>query len=247
MTRRGTLVTAGIAAFLVFLVAMVPARVLAGRLSPALALDGVGGTIWSGSAVQLRIQDRPFGALSWSCRPWRILLLEWSCRLTLSPEGGEIAGDVAAGIGGQWVGSDITGQVPIAAFEGIATPRGWTGLLEFDIERLRVADRRAGEMAGRVRVRALKAPGAGGDRLGDFELVIGEGSVGTDTLSGRLRDLGGPLRVRGIVELASDGRYLLSGDAAPGPGAGPSILDTLAFPGPPDSLGRRTFTIEGSL
>ena len=83
--------------------------------------------------------------------------------------------------------------------------------------------------------------------LGDFELVVGEGSVGTGALSGRLRDLGGPLRVRGAIELQRDGRYLMSGEAAPGPGAGPAIFDTLAFLGPPDNLGRRPFTIEGSL
>jgi hypothetical protein len=34
---------------------------------------------------------------------------------------------------------------------------------------------------------------------------------------------------------------------APGPGAGPAIFDTLAFLGPPDDLGRRPFTIEGTL
>jgi hypothetical protein len=76
---------------------------------------------------------------------------------------------------------------------------------------------------------------------------MGEGSVGTGGINGRLRDLGGPLRVRGTIELATDGSYLLKGEAAPGPGAGPAIFDTLAFLGPPDSLGRRPFTIEGSL
>ena len=73
-----------------------------------------------------------------------------------------------------------------------------------------------------------------------------KGTVGTETLNGRLRDLGGPLHVRGAVELGRDGRYLLTGDAAPGPGAGPAIFDTLGFLGPPDSQGRRPFTIEGS-
>jgi hypothetical protein len=82
--------------------------------------------------------------------------------------------------------------------------------------------------------------------LGDFELTVGEGSVGTGSLTGRLRDLGGPLHVRGAVQLQPDGRYLLSGDAAPGPGAGPAIFDTLSFLGSPDSQGRRPFTIEGS-
>ena len=51
----------------------------------------------------------------------------------------------------------------------------------------------------------------------------------------------------GSIEMGQDGRYLLTGEAAPGPGAGPAIFDTLSFLGSPDSQGRRPFTIEGSL
>jgi general secretion pathway protein N len=247
MSRRGLFIAAGTAAFLAFMVAMVPARQLTGRLPPGIEMQGVGGTIWSGHAAALRVNRAALGALEWSCRPWRLLVLEWSCRLNLRPSGGELGADVSVGLDREVVASDITGQVPIAAFEGIATPRGWTGLLELDVERVRLVNRRPAEAAGTLFVRSLKAPGSGGQLLGDFELVVGEGAVGTETLTGRLRDLGGPLRVRGAIELGSDGRYLMSGEVAPGPGAGPAIFDTLAFLGPPDDLGRRPFTIEGTL
>jgi hypothetical protein len=135
----------------------------------------------------------------------------------------------------------------MSAFEGLATPRGWSGTLELDVQRLRIVEQRPTEAVGQLFVRSLKAPGPRGERLGDFELTVGEGTVGTETLSGRLRDLGGPLRVRGAIELRRDGSYLLSGEVAPGPGAGPAIFDTLAFLGPPDDLGRRPFAIEGTL
>jgi hypothetical protein len=137
--------------------------------------------------------------------------------------------------------------VPIAAFEGIATPRGWTGDLELDLEEVRLVGRRPAAATGTMFLRNLRAPGAGGQVLGDFELTVGEGTVGSEALNGRLRDLGGPLRVRGSIEMGQDGRYLLTGEAAPGPGAGPAIFDTLSFLGAPDSQGRRPFTIEGSL
>jgi len=240
-------IAAGIAAFLVFLIAMVPASQLSRRLPPDIAMSGVGGTIWSGHAAGLNVRGQSLGALNWFCRPWRLLFLEWSCRVTLRPAGGEVSADLAGGLDGTIEGSNISGQVSISAFEGLATPTGWTGLLELDLERVRIVDKRPAEAEGTLFVRALKAPGAYGDRLGDFELVVGEGAVGTDTLTGRLRDLGGPLRVRGALELKRDGSYLLRGEAAPGPGAGPAIFDTLAFLGPPDNQGRRPFTIEGSL
>jgi len=247
MSRRGIYIAAGIAAFLVFLVAMVPANQLSRRLPPEIAMSGVGGTIWSGRAAGLSVRGQALGAMNWFCRPWRLFVLEWSCRVTLRPTGGELSADLAGGLDGAVEGRNITGQVPISIFEGLATPSGWTGLLELDLERLRIVDERPAEATGTLFVRALKAPGPYGDRLGDFELVVGEGAVGTDTLTGRLRDLGGPLRVRGALELKRDGSYLLRGEAAPGPGAGPAIFDTLAFLGPPDNQGRRPFTIEGSL
>ena len=247
MSRRSKLIAAGVAAFLVFLVAMVPASQLTGRLPPGIAMNGVGGTIWSGRAADIRVDGKALGALGWFCRPWRLVLLEWSCRVTLSPAGGEITADLSGGFDGAIEGREIRGRVPITAFEGIATPAGWTGLLELDVDRIRVVDQRPEEAAGILFLRALKAPGARGELLGDFELLVGEGAVGTDTLTGRLTDLGGPLRVRGAIELKRDGSYLLRGEAAPGPGAGPAIFDTLAFLGPPDDLGRRPFTIEGTL
>jgi general secretion pathway protein N len=247
MAMRGAYVAAGVAAFLVFLVAMVPANQVARRLPPGVALDGISGTIWSGRARNLAVDGRPFGALSWSCRPWRLLLLEWTCRIGLQPAGGDVAGEFTGDFAGNVSGRGIRGTTPISSFEGIATPRGWTGDLELHLETLAVSSGRPESASGHLLLRGLRAPGANGERLGDFELVVGEGSVGGATLNGRLRDLGGPLRVRGAIELFEDGRYLLRGDAAPGPGAGPAIFDTLGFLGPPDGQGRRPFTIEGTL
>ena len=245
--KRGGFIAAGIVAFLVCLVAMIPATQLTGRLPPGATLSGVSGTIWSGKARALAVNGRPFGALAWSCRPWRLLMLQWSCVLSLAPPGGRVEADLAGNFGDQLAAHELRGQVPISLFEGIATPRGWTGNLELDIGEVKFTGRRPAAAKGTLYLRQLRAPGANGQLLGDFELVVGEGTVGGEALNGRLRDLGGPLHVRGAVELRDDGRYLLSGDAAPGPGAGPAIFDALGFLGPPDSQGRRPFTIEGTL
>jgi general secretion pathway protein N len=245
--RRGLYIAAGIAAFLVFLVAMVPAEQLAMRMPAEVALNGASGTIWSGRARSLDVNGRALGALDWSCSPWRPLVLEWSCEATLRPAGGEVSAELSGDFGADIAARDVVGRLPISLFEGIATPRGWTGSLELDVDELRLAGRRPVAASGTLYLRSLRAPGAQGQGLGDFELVVGEGTVGGEALNGRLRDLGGPLHVRGSIELDANGRYLLTGDAAPGPGAGPAIFDALGFLGPPDSQGRRPFTIEGTL
>jgi general secretion pathway protein N len=247
MPRRGAFIAAGIAAFLVFLVAMVPASQLVRRLPPGIGLQGVGGTIWSGHARAINVQGHTLVALQWSCRPWRLVLLEWSCHVVLQPSGGELAGDLAGDFDGDLTGRAVKGSLPIAMFEGIVTPRGWTGQAELDLDEVRVVDGRPAAAKGTLHVRSLRPPSGRGQELGDFELVVGEGTVGGEALNGRLRDLGGPLHVRGAIELNADGSYLMTGDAAPGPGAGPAIFDALGFLGPPDSQGRRPFTIEGTL
>jgi general secretion pathway protein N len=248
MSRKGLLVVGGVIAFLVFLVAMVPASVLTRWLPPGVALTGLDGTIWSGRASGLRLQGRAMGAANWSCRPWPLLALEWSCRVELQPAGGTVSAWLSGDFHGEEVEArDLSGHLPITLFEGIVTPKGWTGLLDLDISKARIAAGMPQDAEGRIVVRGLKAPGPGGALLGDFELTIGEGAVGTGTLTGRLTDLGGPLRVRGTIELKRDRSYFVSGEVSPGPGAGPAIFDTLGFLGPPDLAGRRPFSVEGTL
>ena len=248
MARRGLLVGAGIVAFLVFLVARVPATVLTRWLPPGVAVAGLGGTIWSGHASSLSLQGRDLGTASWSCRPWPLLALEWACRVGLSPAGGQLEAALSGKLDSDEIEArDLTGKLPIAFLEGIVTPKGWTGRLELAVASARIVGGMPQDADGKFYVRTLKAPGPGGALLGDFELTIGEGAVGTGTLTGRLNDLGGPLRVRGTIELKRDRSYFVSGEVAPGPGAGPSIFDTLGFLGPPDSSGRRSFSVEGTL
>ena len=204
--KRGALVAAGVAAFLVCLVAMLPANQLTRRLPAGIQMGGVGGTVWWGRARSLVVNGRALGGLRWSCRPWPLLILEWSCAVILAPQGGEISGDLSGDFGPEIVGGNLRGRVPITAFEGIATPRGWTGDLELDLAEVRLVGRRPAAARGTMFLRNLRAPGAGGQVLGDFELTVGEGTLGSEALNGRLRDLGGPLRVRGSIEMGQDAR-----------------------------------------
>jgi len=247
MFRQRLLVAAGFAAFLVFLAVLVPASLLLRWLPAGVTADGLAGTIWSGRARSVGVRGRSIGSVTWSCHPWRLVVLEWSCRLELRPPDGALSVALSGTFDGELQGEDLNGKLPIAQFAGIGAPNGWTGRLEFDVPRLRLTDGVPVEAEGRLFVRELKAPGPDGARLGDFELVIGEGAVGMGALTGRLRDLGGPLRVRGTIELKENRSYLMTGEVAPGPGAGDEIFNSLAFLGPPDSLGRRPFTVEGTL
>lgn len=246
MRSTGRLIAAGLAAFIVFMVVQLPAAVVLRWAPPQLALSGLEGTLWSGSARQLSLLGQPLGRARWRCNYLRILLLQWSCELRLLPAAGELRLDLTRYPSGAIDVHRVDGRVPVASFAGLAAPPGWSGDVEFDLQGLRLEGNWLQSAAGAIHVRRLRAPGPGGAELGDFELTLGEGSVGGG-LSGRLSDRGGPLRVRGTLELSPPRNYLLSGEVSPGPGATDTIFRTLEFLGPPDSLGRRPFTIEGSL
>ena len=248
MRRPAFLVAAGAAAFIVFLVAFLPASVLLRFLPPELSLSGVRGTVWRGEADEVAIRGRPVGSISWSNRPWRLLLLQLDYAVRFLPDGGEIDMDVSLS-GPQRIGiTNARGSLPIMAVDGLLGPSGWKATAELDVESLVLVDGFPASAEGLLVLRELTAPGPRGVNIGSFELTLGEGAVGSDAIAGRLRDLGGgPMKVRATLELKPDRSYLLSGEVAAGPDAGDVIQRTLRFLGPADSLGRRPFTVEGTL
>jgi hypothetical protein len=244
--RTGWLVAAGGAAFLVFLVARIPASVAARWLPAGIQASGWTGTIWSGRAAAIAIDNHPAGALNWSCRPWRLLRLEWSCRLQLEPPGGAASAELTARPDGSLSFSQVEGRLPLAPLAAKLAP-GWSGWLELELTGIGIRDRWPATASGSLFIRGLAGPQSDTAALGDFELVLDAGSVGTGSLGGRLRDLGGPLQLRATVELDRDRSWQLSGEVAPGPGASATLFDGMAWLGAPDHAGRRSFTVEGRL
>lgn len=248
MRRPAVLIAAGTAAFLVFLAAFLPASLLLRFIPPEVQLLGVEGTVWRGSADSVVLRGKPLGSLSWSNRPWRLAILELDYAVHLLPPGGDLKLDVSLGDARRIDLRNLRGGFPVMAIDGLLAPKGWSGTAELDVERITLVDGFPESASGTLVARDLTATGRGRLNIGSFELVLGAGTVGGEGISGRLRDLGaGPMKVRATLELRPDRSYLLSGEVAAGPEAGDAIQRTLAFLGPADSLGRRPFTVEGSL
>ncbi len=248
MRRPAFLIAAGVAAFLVFLIAFLPASVLLRFLPSEVSLSGLQGTVWRGEAKAVAVRGQPIGALRWSSRPWRLLLLQLDYAVRYLPEGGQVDMDVSLHGARRLEISNARGSLPIMALDGLLGPPGWKAMAELDVSRLVLVDGFPEIAAGSLVLRDLTAPRASGVNIGDFELILGEGSVGSESIAGRLRDLGGgPMQVRATLELKPDRSYLLSGEVAAGPEAGAVVQRTLRFLGPADSLGRRPFTVEGTL
>ena len=248
MRRPALLIAAGAAAFIVFLVAFLPASVLLRFLPAEVSLSGVRGTVWRGEAEELAVSGQPIGSLRWSNRPWRLLALQLDYAVRYLPAGGDVDMDVTLRGPHRIDIAKAHGTLQIMALDGLLGPPGWKATAELEVEHLSLVDGFPESALGTLVLRELTAPGERGVNIGSFELTLGEGAVGGDSIVGRLRDLGGgPMQVRATLELKPDRSYLLSGDVAAGPEAGATIQRTLRFLGPEDSLGRRPFTVEGTL
>ncbi len=245
--RLWILVALGVLAFVALLVATLPASLMVRFLPPTVQMAGLSGSVWSGNAERVIFQRRELGSVRWNCKVLPLFSGRLRCEIALERVDGRLDAVVTAQRGELVDIEDAHGSLPVAMLgEGIAAP-GWTGNADLSIERLRLARGWPVAISGGAVFRGLRAPGARGLEIGNYELTLGEGEVGSNALSGRIRDLGGPFRVRGTISLKPDRSYLLQGDIAPGPGADERFLRVLSFLGEPDSAGRRPFAIEGTL
>lgn len=219
--RTPVIAAVGIAAYVVFLAATIPASVVVQKLRRPGVLDlaGVRGTVWRGSA-QATI-GAPGAALELRSLRWRWL----PTRLA----GGRIAFDVAAeapGLEGrlelaQGLGDvrmrDVHLQAPVASLAAIAPilgvwhPEGTLSLSAPSIDWSGQGMRGDARIEWRDAALALSAVRP----LGSYR-IDAHGEGGPTTLA--VATLDGPLRIEGRATLAASGAWSFTGEAR---GAGP--------------------------
>jgi hypothetical protein len=244
--RQGRLLAiVGVLVFLGVAVYTLPAGLLASRLPPAISLGGVSGTLWRGQATGVRAGTVDLGTVSWSGSPWTALRGRLAYDVTATSAEGELQGHVEATFGGQLKVESLTVRWPLAPSGTVATSAGWRGLMKGRIDSLESDRSWPTSLVALFDIEGLRAPGSEAV-LGNYQIEFDERSVTPDELSGRVRDVSGPMQVRASLALRRDRTYLVQGEVTPRDGAPQNVLDTLAFLGPPDSLGRRPFTVSGT-
>jgi general secretion pathway protein N len=240
-----------IVAYLVALVATLPAALAMRWAQPALAqlpqLQGVEGSIWSGRASQASHNGMALGELQWRLSPWRLLLGRIDVAVQLHHADGYLDGTLSRGfIDGRLRLSDVTGQLPAAMVKGFVpklpiVPTGSFAVnmdeAEIDAAGLRALDGRIVWNKGGV-----AAPLA--LQLGD---LVAEFSSVESGIAGTIKDSGGPLQLAAELKLGLDGNYTITGKSAARPGADPALGTSLSLLGQPDAQGMISFRFNGRL
>jgi hypothetical protein len=240
---RAALILA-VAAFVVTLLVRLPARALLPLLPPDVACAAPDGTVWHGSCGQLRVGTLSVSDLSWVLHPAAL----WRLRIVADLESRDPQalgrGQVELARNGDLAVTALAATLSLPSGSG-PIPAGASGTLLLAIDSARIQGGHLIAIQGKIDLQQLHIEQPPAD-LGSFELKFAPPN-GAAPMLGQLTDLNGPLSVVGLLQLSPTGSYELEGSIAPRPGAGEDLTQMLQLLGPPDTQGRRTFSLAGSL
>lgn len=226
-------------------IATLPASLIVSRLPPQVTLEGVGGSIWSGSATSVAYQGVPVGALTWNAHPAALLTGRLQYDVDVRRTDGYLRGRIATTLGGAVTAEDVSLALPITALNPNPSQNAWRGDLQGTVRRARIENGWPVDLVADLAMLRLQPPGAALN-VGNYAVAFDEGKSTPDELVGRVRDTEAPLVVRAQLVVQRNRSYVLEGEVAPKPGAPPAIAESVAFLGPADAMGRRAFTITGT-
>jgi hypothetical protein len=239
--------TALVLALIVFAATLLvrwPARTLTGLLPAGISCDAPAGTVWHGSCAQLRSGSTTLGGFIWTLHPAALLRGRLSADLGSDDPHASGSAHVQLARGGDLQISALSAQLPLQG--GLSPlPQGLAGTLQLALDQVRFRHGELVALTGSVRVLQLRSESQSID-LGSFELQFPPVPQGSP-IQGQLRDLGGPLSVSGQLLLMRGNNYALSGSVTARGDASSQLVQALQLLGPPDTQGRRTFSLAGSL
>lgn len=255
LTRFALYAILGVALYLGFLVATVPAAWVAegaARLSGgALLLARPSGTLWHGTgelhAGHSAGGVQALGALSWQLSPWRLLL--GAAQLDLTLAGPAVHAEGVLRVGHDWLEAyDFSATAPASlaalAYGPVAffDPKGTIALRVPQLEL---------SAAGLMTDAEVRWEGAGGrftgeKSLGDYRLQLdGQGETAQLNLTTLRGDL--ELTGQGQWQVTGAGALRFAGSATPRAGAAPELESLLRALGPDRGNGRRDLRLNARL
>jgi len=253
MKSRWSWLALGVGAYLAIALATFPAATAVRWLVPAgVAVAGVEGTLWSGSALTCSVGSFRAEALRWRVRPWALVLGRIDATLEARIPDGFFSSDVAlspnrARFSGLRAATTLSALAPL-----LPAARGMRGQASLALESLELADGWPTSVIGDLTVASLEAPplvpnGTGALlALGDYKVTFVPAPE--RALAARFTDTGGPLAVTGTVQLDAARAYTLDALIATRPGAAEALVQGIdIMTAEPDAEGRRRLTMTGSL
>jgi hypothetical protein len=235
-------------AFLVVLLARLPASWITPLLPAGITCGAPGGSVWQGRCGQFSVAAKdavlPVGPVHWTLRPGALLRARLAGTAQVS--GPQLRGQASfeAGLGGRLQLRDLQATAPLDRRLLNMVPANWTGQLDLRFPHVALDGDRITALQGVLAARDIVAQGPRPDAFGSYSVEFAP-SADAGVFRGTLRDLDGPVELGGTLDVRSDREFELNALIKARPSATAQLAGLLEYLGPADAQGRRAFSMAG--
>ena len=245
--RKGILITIlAVVAFVIIVVARLPASWVMPSSTGAFSCNAVDGSVWNGSCTGLVAQGSPVGDLTWDIHVLRLFTGKLSANVVLNRPTGSVSGDFTIGFDKNLSLSNVQAALPLdRELMSLVAPgmRATQGSLQANIDEARITQNNMiTDIRGTIEVHDLVTHDPEPTVWGSYRVTF---PGGTSPPAGDVKDLGGgPLGVEGHVVMLQDKPGVnLDLFLTTHPNTPQAMLDNLQFLAP-DAQGRRELQTE---
>jgi general secretion pathway protein N len=211
---------------------------------PHVAISGLSGTVWQGSAREFSTNGVYLRDLEWRMRPLSLVTGSAVFDVSGSPVSGFFESEVAVGASGSITLRDLSAALPLAMFERAAGVSGLRGQLSLQIERLKLVNGRPEALDGSVNVADLLVPLLGRTTLGGYRADFFTQSDGV--IVGSVEDTDGVVDLAGRLQITRDKAYSFLGQVVPKTETPDSLLMRIRYLPEGDRPGQHELRLDGS-
>ena len=236
----------GVLTLIVGLIVKFPARVAYHWFAPAdvVAIAGIQGTVWTGSAQSADLSGIYVGDLEWSFQPLKLFTGKAAWTVSARPQFGTLATDIAVSPGGTIRLTDLESNVSLQPIGDLIGVPGLRGTAAARFERLEISDGYATAADGSVDVRGLIVPLVSRDSIGDYRAEFFTQEAG---VIASVEDTNAVLDIAGRLTLGTDRSYELLAQLAPKPETPEQLRQQIQFLPSGDAPGRHELRLMGEL
>lgn len=235
--------------YALFVIATLPASQLyhfAKERLPNVALQHVEGTIWDGSAKQIRINKFEVGPIYWRFKPLSLLLGEATFQLSTNEKKLKATGSAGINFTGEPFISKMKGEGPIKTLLSLfpATPITPEGRIAFDIKEALFHNQRLNSITGTIDWQHAGVKQPIKIQIGNLNIALNTDKSG---IHGKISDKNATIAVNGQLELLPSGEYQINGKIQPKPDTPQDLLNALNILGQPDPTGAIPLSYSGKI
>ena len=238
-------VAVGVVTLFVGLVIMFPARVAYNWFAPpGIALSGIDGTIWHGSAAAGLAGGLYLTNVDWKMQPSKLFSGRVGYGVEADASSGFMQTDIALGVGGRASLSNLSASLSLASLQEFVRMPGLSGALSLRFERLDLENGLPVAAAGTAEIANLRVPLIHREPIGGFRAEFFTQDSG---VVASVEDTQASIDIAGSLTIASDRTYQFIGKVAPKDDTPDRLREQMRFLGSPNDRGQFDMRLEGQL